>query len=641
MALRTKTIEYAFPTVTSTLAAATRRDLSAITLYIPETSSRTFRSVIVEVTARNDVTTAASMTSWLIGIKLGSASFSDVTTTVTLTATGDFDSTVFTRDVTSYFTSNFGSGSSQTCQVGVQYGGQITANHTAKVIITYEYDDSSATTRAKTVRIPLESNTSSLTNSLASIGSDQIPDLDAFLPEASKTYRSIWLECWFNDGGNATTDFSLGIALTGGTTLGEQTVYRCEQGLNSAVFGKAVLDLTSALTTSDTANVQARSNNLTSCFSLLAMVLHVTYEYDHSSSTTIINSLVLPFADETGWPGSTTSADVSRFDRTVWIEEPSTITLVQSGALCLMNGTGTCTLNVKVGAQSAFRAYTMTAGSVQSGPYAFTHRIDSGSAVSEFGTLARGRNVITFDRYITSTSVGGSNFSSFLYLNYTSGKHADGDGVHNHTTCWSICDQQNLMSQQRNISAPNTLFTIPESSYHTTGLIFEMLGMQIGTAGSGSVLQTEYGSGEGPEAGWCDLVVAFYRSDSELGAFWTAGAACEQFQRFPGDPDTDRMALETTRQYRMCTTGSCSLGVRAWLSYHAITFAVSGTVSGSSGGTVDIALHRTATGEKIGSTSRSGNGSYSITWYDDTEDVYTVARESSTLLGRSDDGTAA
>jgi uncharacterized protein YodC (DUF2158 family) len=51
-------------------------------------------------------------------------------------------------------------------------------------------------------------------------------------------------------------------------------------------------------------------------------------------------------------------------------------------------------------------------------------------------------------------------------------------------------------------------------------------------------------------------------------------------------------------------------------------------------------VHREASGEKILETSRTGDGSYSVTWYDGTETLYTEAYESSTKVGRSDNGVA-
>jgi hypothetical protein len=82
------------------------------------------------------------------------------------------------------------------------------------------------------------------------------------------------------------------------------------------------------------------------------------------------------------------------------------------------------------------------------------------------------------------------------------------------------------------------------------------------------------------------------------------------------------------------------VGVSQVITYHSITYTVSGTVSGSSGGTVTLNLHRATSGEKILSTTRTGNGTYTFTWYDNTEDLFVEARESGTLLGRSDTGVA-
>lgn len=77
------------------------------------------------------------------------------------------------------------------------------------------------------------------------------------------------------------------------------------------------------------------------------------------------------------------------------------------------------------------------------------------------------------------------------------------------------------------------------------------------------------------------------------------------------------------------------------ITYHTITYSITGTISGSGGGTVNVAAYRTDTGEKIGSTSRSGNGSYTITWYDNTIDVFAEALEDAAHMGRSDDDVAA
>ena len=76
------------------------------------------------------------------------------------------------------------------------------------------------------------------------------------------------------------------------------------------------------------------------------------------------------------------------------------------------------------------------------------------------------------------------------------------------------------------------------------------------------------------------------------------------------------------------------------MTYHSITFTVGGDIAGSGGGTVNIDVFRVADDERVGSTSRVGDGAYTFTWYDDTASMYAVAREDSTHMGRRDDGTA-
>jgi hypothetical protein len=75
------------------------------------------------------------------------------------------------------------------------------------------------------------------------------------------------------------------------------------------------------------------------------------------------------------------------------------------------------------------------------------------------------------------------------------------------------------------------------------------------------------------------------------------------------------------------------------ITVHAITVDVTGTIYGSSGGTVNIELLDAATFEVFKETTRTGNGSYTIPWFNDTSDVIVVAWESDTLKGASKQST--
>jgi hypothetical protein len=109
------------------------------------------------------------------------------------------------------------------------------------------------------------------------------------------------------------------------------------------------------------------------------------------------------------------------------------------------------------------------------------------------------------------------------------------------------------------------------------------------------------------------------------------------FKQYPRDPDPEKLNVEIARDYRF-DINQTAAGI--WqniklISYHAITFAVTGTITGSAGGTVNIDLYRTDTGELLDSTTRTGNGDYGFVWYDNTVDVVVLAFESDDLKGAS------
>ena len=629
MAIREKTVEYAFNVDTATLASATRRDLAAITLYLPETTTRTFRSVIVEVNARSNDT--ANCTATLIGIKLGATAFDDLTNTVTWTATADQYGIHRTRDVTSYFTTNFGAGGSQTCQVGVSFTGPITQNHSVKIIITYSYDTAD-NTRVKTVRIPIESPTGQLTNTLASIGSNQIPNLDSFLPEASKTYRAVWFEFYYNDGSNSVTDFNLEVALDAEAGV---DIAICESAANTSVFAKTTWRRDD-MTTNATHDLKARSDNTTARIGLLSCVLHVTYEFNNSSTSAYIRSLVMPL-DHNKQPWESAAGDEQRIRKDVWIEEPATIAMVQSGILGMVASTGAINITMQVGAQSAGRTYSQVAGSAEAGTHPFLHRIDSGGAQGASQTLARGKNVIEVDFF--KNALGTSKDTSFLlFLNYTCGNDDD-EADHNQTTIWATHPSTTVFTTEAGNTAQNVTPTITPTSYFVTSI-----GWEIHVSGNATaahfMYSIEQASGENEGAGWVNVVEdCALVSDGEFGHFILYGDASKWFDRWVGDPAA-RMDPEVAHDYTWSAqTTSVAVNSLMYLTTHAITAEATGTITGSAGGTVNVYLHRKDTGELLASGSRTGNGTYTLTWYDDTVTCFVDAYEDGTHIGRSNDGT--
>jgi len=638
MAIRIKTNEYVFPMDTVTLATATRRDQAAITIHIPENASRTFRSARIRVSYRDTATAATSLTSPLIGVKLGAAAFSDVTLGNPTANSGESYFYVFERDVTSYFNTNFGSGTSQTCQVGTQHSGPSVTNICIKLILTFEWDDAAQTTRSKTVRIPIESTAGALTATLANVGTTQVPALDTFLPEASKVYRQIWLEAVYNEYTAGTAnDAALGISIGGAT---EQLTAVHESSLASSCAGIAIFfqGATPSWSTASAQNLQARSTTITtaSTFNHVAFVLCVTYEYDHSASTRILNSLMIPLGT-IDLPGATTATDAAQIEKKFYIEEPGTITLVQSGALVQYTQTAAVGPQIAFGGQTA-RAYTDTA-LAYCGKTFLTQRVDSGSAQGVGIALARGRNDWRWAVHIGTAGFTPGSFDGWLFLNYTSDKASAGDGVHNHSVHFSMQDSQ-ASGTISTITAAQFIH-IPETKWWRTGLGIYSNAVGMTASPQYWFLGAEVLAGEGNRQDFREIGKGWFTHDGEVGWYPISvdsqDEAAGEFQRFDADPDASRLALEGSRRWKIAMGQAASRPLACWITYHSIEFVAAGTVTGSSGGTVNIALYRKSDGLKLGSTSRVGNGAYSITAYDDTETVFVEARESGTLLARSDD----
>jgi hypothetical protein len=273
-------------------------------------------------------------------------------------------------------------------------------------------------------------------------------------------------------------------------------------------------------------------------------------------------------------------------------------------------------------------------------------RIDSGATGGAGMTLTRGYNNIVIDWFSTSGTAGniGSNMAGVLFLNYTSDKHADGDGVHGHTICWLIKPYATGGLVQRVQAAATTTPNIPETSYWLMGLGYQIILLTSGTA-SGSLafaMQAEVQAAEAEGAGWRTIYAGLYASDAEIGPSLMWARARTEFKRYPNDTDSSRLNVETARDYRFDVNVAAAAvwQARMFMTYHSISYSISGNVTGSSGGTVTIAAFRADTGEKIDSTTRVGNGSYTIPWYDNTTEVFAEARESGTLIGRSDNATA-
>lgn len=645
MATRLKTIQFAWPMNIATIADVTTYSFPTKTLYIPENSAGspvTFRSVTVEVGFQDVITSGGgTIDEHRCALRLGAAAFTTFDETDLINSSGEkLSGVVGPIDFTSHFTANFGTGTSQTCDLQVFFS-QSTGttlgmrNVTAVITITYEYNDT-ATTHIKSAWIPLESLTGALSTTAGTeIGTNQIPQLTGaggMLPESSIVIRDYYFLIEGNEASTNATDWTINVQIDSGTTTAFGTQ---ETALASCVFSRWIHSLTSTFPSTAAAHQFKMWATGIGRFNHGTITLVVTYEFAPGASTTILNSVYLPLeiSSPVGAPDATAA---SRFQRDFFIEEPGTITLQQSAFRVNFNTPKTVNgMNFRAGSQ-AYRTYTNLAG-VVAGMYCVQQRIDSGGAQGSGVTLARGKNTLTIDLYTTDITDQMTNVNGYAIINYTSSKATAGIGVHSHTTFLSMYAWDAALTDRLVISS--YAVSIPETSYYivTAGFTFYQW-MQSASASIGLVVG--YLAGEGRGAGYNDIYTDAYQADNERACsiVWMRGR--DAFKRFPTDPDTERMDLESARNYRLFTSANSSSGLMSTVTYHSITFTVSGTISGSAGGTVTINTYRSDTHELMNTTTRVGNGTYSFTWYDDTIPLFTEAIEGTVRYGRSTNATA-
>lgn len=623
-----KTVEYAFPVLAS-LGDNTLTALTQITAYLPE-SSKTFRAVWVEVSCDDIITaTGGTVASHQVQISVNGATATNVTNANAATNTGENLSLFYTADFTAHFTSNWGTATSRTvdCSVLVDQNtgttlGQV--NVCVTLHITYEYDETS-TTHVKTVWIPLNAPVGAVATSKPGSATATIPDLSTYCPEASKTFRQISIVVQGNTQVNAsTTDSNLSIEID---SAGAQTTGNHEAALASDRWFRYVFQGQSFSTSASHSfylwGSQARYNHL-------QVWMMVTYEFSPSSSTSILNSIWLPL--EFGRQmGGTASSDFARATTDIYIEEPTTIGNTTVAAYITWDiNNPIAGINARVGTGS-FVAYT-DSGGVYAGGNGLMVRNDSAY------TLARGRNIIGVDIYRTDGSDVGVGTTGRLLVCYTSGKPTAGVHVANHTVIWSLVEKGTSNTAQFQDVSDD--IAIPEANYFCTP--FYQFSWYGSTAVGFCVVATVRNSANSATAGAkFGHATGGVQSDSEIGLRMFTFRLGDVIYRWVGDPDTTRVDIEsTTNSWTIDWSTSGFYWSQLYITYHAISVTADGTIHGAASGTVNIALHRASDGLLLATASRSGSGAWSTTWYDDADDVYIAAVDSTGRAGRSRNGKA-
>lgn len=630
--------------------------LTQMTIAAPENTTRTITSAVLKFDYHVDSNNKALLQAHTrVSVKLGSNALSyimDASADISIGTLQTNPSLVM--DCTSYFVSNFSSGTSDTfdvtfsaCQniLGLALANAIALEgFSVQLILTYSADESAQDTRVKTVWIPLESNTGALTTSLASVGTSQIPNLDTFCPEASKVYKEITLVLSGNSYNSAAGARTLSYALdaAAATAVATMTATSDSTAGNDVFY----VDL-SAMTTNATHDLKLKTSSVTiGPYNHITAYLVVTYTYSHTSSTTILNSILQtsdPRSDNV--QGSAANASNFRFD--INIQEPATVTLAQSGVMFRWDinpNFGASAANVKLGSQSN-RVYSPTAISNSLGDFALIQRVDSGSAQGAGITIARGMQVLDTAFYATTNTAYLP--TALLFLNYTSAKSSLGAHLHAHTVIEFIRGMANAATVVVSTDTSAAIVpTITPASFWINNLGYFLNWYDTTFASQfahGLHISAQVQGSELGGVGWEPVF-------DLLGTYNNSGCTPHQkfsnktrrFKRWANDWNaTYLLNPKTSRVYSFFVTGNSGgliPGLMSMVTYHGITFTASGTVSNytGNGSGITVTIHRSDTGEKIATATTAVGGGYTVTeCFDSSVTHFSEALQDSTHLGRS------
>lgn len=651
-------VEFAFdPLISATLATnttlgtATRHDFNsaaATNVWIPETlvGATPFRSVHVIITFRTMFATSVrSLTGWRVGIKLGATAFDDVDYTPnTIANSGNQYDLRIVRDVTDYFNTNW-TGASMAAQVGFAVAtnaADAIGNITCKLVIgAYDYDDTSST-YIKTIWVPIQSNSGVMATVKTEMGSDgtapatnQIPLLNTFCPESSKTFRRAWIEVLGTDGRLNPTDFNMTLEVD---SAGASTRATIEAGVAGACYYEDHFIYDTATHSTAAAHAFYAHSSLASRFPACGAVMGVTYEYDPTSATHL-QSLRIPICGDQFGPfvAATTSTDQDEYSLPLWIEEPTTITMQQSGVVTYY-GADTSRAIVTGAEGATDRTYDGFAGYAQSGFQPVVLRTDLSG-----WSLSRGLNQLQWHAYCTTAGAMGAAFG-YVIVNYHSGLASQGCGAHNRTSAWAQFDYPTSGTTNNVRSIPDTTTRTPGGL--ATNYFLNAYGQERffiwGASISGYVLtpwmKMQVTAGEG--GGWVNLI-----RDSLTSNEYSNHDATTNLLRFFNQTNqlTGKLDIETPRDYQSSASGTNSNYSAAihWLTHHEITFTVAGPITGyaGDGSGIGVDVWNTTRNEWVASGVSAIGGAYTTTVYDDVDTYVAECREDGTHVGRSDNLT--
>jgi hypothetical protein len=661
--VRQVTVEYRLGSNITLLATNTVIGSAAIatlgtkTIQVPNLVAGGVISARVVVSWQDAFTAAVNVTTQRVGISVNGGAYNNLDFAYTAIGnTGDHEANFITRDITSLLSAVAAPTFTLACQFAMATSANSNINNIhAKLILTYEFDETAVVTSfVQTIRIPIQGDITTIptagtyqqigTTGTGSAPVNQIPQLTGVGGiltgyGATLVIDDQWMEVAAQQGGSGTGDFTGTYRFDGaGATYARATQ---EQQLDGSTFFFDMFDMVAPALSTTAAHSWEMTTSLNARFSNTCAVYYLTIRWDPTQSdyTRHLNSikLPLPMEDLDTYISSTATGSRDAISKTVWIEEPGSITLRQSGFWLVVAAGGGATLNLAAAQGNTMRPHTL--GSlVISGPFFLCRRGDFGTTP---WTVARGQNTFSMGMFTTGASTAVPE-GGWIYLNYESDVRTVGGTKrpwdHNHTLFFNIqnAPTSGALPTRRDIT---TGFQTPEIA--TPWFLNSWAVEQMGRISSGlwtNGIKLQVTAGEGLGAGWATRQAPTI-NDAEV-QFFNYIADFTEFGR-QNSNRSDGLNPNTSRTFQTTGTTASASSYGQWITANHLTYDVDVTsvdYTGDGSG-IPVQVISTQTERVEGEGTTVIGGSVTITVFDNAYTHFATAQQSPTSVARSEDDT--
>ena len=629
----------------STLSNDTLTTIGTPTIYIPENGDAdvTFTSAMFYFSF-TDTSNGGNANGFKIANYQAEITLADASAAVNFTYTAEsqltnsnenINGTFGPIDFTSYFNDESGwdsSRASQACTtkilINTTTGTSTDFNKTYGWFeITYTYDADAGTSRIQTVCLPLESYNNYVPESATEFATlAQLTGGGGLLEGYnSPVIRQRWVEIRGNTY-QAQTSMYLEYSFDGGS--GTQLPANLGT-LSTGIYDYYQID-TSGLDANSTHTLEILASRATRWPSILFQEW-VTFEFTTTSTTKVLNYVELPL-QFARLPHVEASA--SQLNTQIYLPEAN---ITQSNCAVEINfesDAGAYNPKIRAGSQS-YKNYLLH-GSVMAGPLTFQHRIDTGSSEGEGISLHSGTNIIPLNLYQSAAAQARriTNVTGLIKLAYLS--DVDSGGVDNHSqtvrhygthTVLNVVD-----SNPDNNNAFSASYSFPAGQdYHVQSTSLNMYAFSdqaiIGHRVMAYVPFSTTTSMDLFSSNQRALYNTQTRKDAEETYMRGYYPTYETYDRYPGDIEDARLDPSVERKYEWQVNHNCT--GQAWdftVTYHGITYPLSGSIANSSNGTSSLSLYQEVDDKLVllKTESFNGDGNYNFSVYN-SESNYQVS----------------